>query len=71
MTRKVDPFVLAKLFDDPRNTRFLSVYACECGKAVDALTEVVQFRTHGKEVVLASSLGLTNRNEMCLFCCRI
>ena len=36
MTRKVDPFVLAKLL------RFLSIYTRECSEAVDALPNVVQ-----------------------------
>ena len=43
MTRKVHPIILADLFDDPGNTRFLSNYARECGKAIDAPTNVVQF----------------------------
>ena len=40
MTRKVNPFVLSKFFDDPRSARFLSIYICECSWAVDALTNV-------------------------------
>ena len=64
MTRKVDPLILAKFFNDPRSARFLSVYTRECRKAVDALTNVVQLRTYGKEFALASSCGLTNGNEM-------
>ena len=69
-TRKVDPFFLAKFFDEPRDTRFLSIYAREYGKAVDVLTNVVQFHTYGKHFVLASSFGLTNGNEIFLFRCR-
>ena len=71
LTRKVDPFILAKLFDDPRTARFLSINARECGEAVDALTSVVQFRAYGKEFALASSIGLTDGNETFLFSCRI
>jgi hypothetical protein len=59
MTRKVDPFVLAKLLGDPRSARFLSIYTRECGEAVDAPTNVVQFCACGKEFALASSFGLT------------
>ena len=33
MTRKVVPFVPAKLFNDPRSARFLSIYMRECGEA--------------------------------------
>ena len=62
MTRKVDPFILAKFFNDPRGARF--IYMHECHEAVDALTNVVQLRTYGKEFALASSCGLTNGNEM-------
>ena len=67
MTRKVNPFVLAKLFDDPRNTRFLSVYACESVEAFDAMTNVVERRAYGKKF----GFGLTNGNETCLFTRRI
>ena len=69
MTRKADPFILAKLFDDPRNARFLSIYMRECGEGIDAPTNVDQFRTDGKEVGLASGFGLTDGNEMWLFTC--
>ena len=41
MTRKVHPFTLAKLFDDPRYARFLSLYVRECSQAVDELTNIV------------------------------
>ena len=39
MARKVDPFSLAKLFDDTRDVEFHSIYTCECGEAVDELTK--------------------------------
>jgi len=71
MTRKVDPFVLSKLFNDPRCARFLSIYTREYGEAIDALTDVIQFRAYGREFGLASSLGLTDGNEVFLFGCRI
>jgi hypothetical protein len=71
MTRKVDPFVLAKLFNDPRSARFLSIYTRECGEAVDALTNGVQFCAYGNEFGLASSIGLTDGDEAFLFSCRI
>jgi hypothetical protein len=71
MTCKVDPFVLAKLFNDPRSARFLSIDARECGEPVDALTNIVQFRTYGKEFTLASNFDLTDGNETFLFSCRI
>jgi hypothetical protein len=48
MTCKVDPFVLAKLFDDSRNARFLPIYPRECREALDALTNGVQFPAYGK-----------------------
>ena len=53
MAGKVDPFVLAKLFDNPGNARFLSIYTRECGVPVHALTNVDQFRAYGKEFALA------------------
>jgi hypothetical protein len=71
MTRKVYPFVLAKLLNDPRNTGLLSIYARECGEAVDALANVDQLRAYRKEFALASSFGLTDGNEAFLFSCRI
>ena len=71
MTGKVDPFVLAKLFDGPGSARFLSVYTRECGEAVHALTNVLQFRAYGTEFGLASSIGLTDGNETFLFSFRI
>ena len=71
MTRKVDPFVLPKLFNDPRNTGVLSIYTRECDEAGDTLTNVVQFGAHGKEFVFASGFGLTDGNETFLFNCRI
>ena len=71
MAPKVDPFVLTKLFNDPRNTRFLFIYARECGEAIDALTNDVQFRAHGNEFGLASSIGLTDGDEAFPFRCRI
>jgi hypothetical protein len=40
MACKMNPLVLAELFDDPRNTGFLSIYTRECGEAVDVLTNV-------------------------------
>ena len=65
MTCNVHPFVLATLLDDPqaRNARFLAVHTRECGDAVDALTNVVQFRAYGKEFALAGSFGLADGNE--------
>ena len=63
VTRKVDPFVLAKLLNDPRSARFLSIYTCECGEAVDTLTNVIQFRAYRKEFALARNFGLTDGNE--------
>ena len=71
MTRGVDPFVLAKLFDDPRSARSLTIYAREYREAIDALTNVVQFRAYGKEFTLANGFGLTNGNETFPFSCRI
>ena len=44
-----------------------SSYARECGEAVNALSNVVQFRAYGKEFGLASSFGLTDGNETFLF----
>jgi hypothetical protein len=67
MAHKVDPFVLAKFFNDPRSATFLSIYTRECGEAVDTLANVVQFRAHRKEFALAGSFGLTNGNETFLF----
>ena len=46
MTRKVDPFVLAKLFNDPGNTRIFSIYVRERREALDALTNVIQFHAY-------------------------
>jgi len=71
MKGKVDPFVLAKLLNDPRSAQFLSIYTRECREAVDALTNVVQFYAYGKEFALASSFGLTDSNETFLVSCRI
>ena len=71
MARKVDPFVFAKLFNDPRSGRCLSIYTRERREAVDALTNVIQLRAYRKEFGLASSGGLTNGNETLLFNCRI
>ena len=68
---KVDPFALAKLFSDPRNARFLSIYMRECGEVIDALTNVAQFHADGKEFALARCFGLTDGNETLLFSCRI
>ena len=65
------PFVLAKLFDDPRNARFLSIDICECGRAVDELSNIVQFPAYGREFPLASTFGLTGGNETFLFNGRI
>ena len=60
------------LFNDPRNTGFLSIYTRECGEVVGTrLTSVVHFRAYGKEVVFASSVGLTDDNETFLFNHRI
>ena len=47
------PFVLAKRFDNPRNARFLPIYPRECGEAVDAPTNVVQFGANRKEFAFA------------------
>ena len=46
MTRKMHPFALSKLFNDPRGARFLSIYARECGEAIDELTNGGQFRAY-------------------------
>jgi len=43
MTCKVYPIILAELFNDSGDTGFLSIYARECGEALDQLTNVVQF----------------------------
>jgi hypothetical protein len=71
MMQKVDPLVLAKLFNDPRSARFLSIDTHGCGKAVDALTNVDQFRANGKEFTPTNSIGLTNGDEMFPFSCRV
>ena len=42
-----------------------------CREAVDALTNVVQFRAYGKEFALANGNGLTDGNEPFLFSCGI
>jgi hypothetical protein len=68
MTR-ADSVVLTKLFNGPRGARFL--YTRVCGEAVDALTNVDQFRAYRKEFVFASSFGLTDGNEMILSTFRI
>ena len=70
MARKVDTFVPAKLFNDPRNARFLSIYTRECREAIDALTNVGQFRAYGKDFALTRCFGLTDGNETLLFGCR-
>ena len=64
MTRKVYPFVLVELVNDPGNARFLSIYACECGEAVDTLTNIGQFLANGKEFALSSGCGLTDGDKM-------
>ena len=71
MTCEVGPLVLAKLFNNPSSARFLSIYTCECGEAVDVLTNVVQFHAYGKKFTLAGSFGLTDGNEMFLSGCGI
>lgn len=40
MTR--NPFIFAKLFYDPRNARFLFLYARECDGGIKELTNVYQ-----------------------------
>lgn len=71
MACKVDSFVRAKLFNEPGNTRFFSIYACECGEDVDTPTNGVQLRTHQNEFGLASSFDLTDGDEIFLFSFRI
>ena len=61
MASKVDPFVLAKLLNNPRSARPFSLYVREYGEVTDTLTNIDQFRIHGEEFILAS---LTNSNEM-------
>ena len=46
MTRKVEPFILAKFFNDPISASVLSIYTRECGEAVDVLTNDVQLRAY-------------------------
>ena len=55
-----DTFGLAKL-----------IYTRECSKAVDELTNVVQFQADGEEFALASGFGLTDGNETFLSSCRV
>ena len=61
MASKVDPFVLAKLLNNPRSARPFSLYVREYGEVTDTLTNIDQFRVHGEEFILAS---LTNSNDM-------
>ena len=70
VTRKVHPFALTQLFDDPGNGRLFSLYARECSQAVDEPTNAVQLRTYGMEVALAGGCGLTNRKETFPLGCR-
>ena len=63
VTRKVDPFSVAKLFNDPRNGGCLSIYTQERREALDALTNLVQFSTYREEFSLANGIGLTDGNE--------
>ena len=55
MTRKVDPFVPAKLFNDPRNTGFLPPSI--------RVNVARPSNRCGKEFALANGLGLTDVNE--------
>jgi hypothetical protein len=71
MTRKVDPFVLAKPFNYPRNTGFLSIYTRECGEVVDVLMNIVQFCAYGKEFALTNGFGLTDDDKAFVSSCRI
>lgn len=71
MTREVDPFVLAELLDDSRHARFLSIYPRECGKAVDTLTDVVQFRADRGEFRLVIGFSLANGDKMFPLGCRV
>ncbi|KAF8441048.1 hypothetical protein L210DRAFT_3645291 [Boletus edulis BED1] len=63
MTREVDPFVAAKLFNDPRDAGFRSIYSRECREGVDALTDGIQFRADRKKFSFASIFGLTDGNK--------
>jgi len=66
MTRKVHPIVLAELFGYPGNARFLSIYARECGKAVDTLIDVIQLSADRNQSTLPNSFGLADDDEALL-----
>ena len=50
---------------------FLSIYTRERGEAVDALTNILQLHAYAREFALASSVTLTDGNEMFLIGCGI
>ena len=64
MTRKVHPFVLPEFLADTVDARLFTLDAPECGEAINALTNVVQFGPDGNNLILALGVRLTYTNKV-------